>query len=43
MSVNLGVIGTNVTVRALDINTTTNAIYRHNFPGADLQQCNIQV
>ncbi|KAL3985272.1 C-5 cytosine-specific DNA methylase family protein [Acanthocheilonema viteae] len=35
-------VGLQVTVRALDINTVTNAIYKYNFPNTEIQQCNIQ-
>ncbi|VDO31866.1 unnamed protein product [Onchocerca flexuosa] len=35
-------IGLQVIIRALDINTVTNAIYKHNFPNTEIQQCNIE-
>ncbi|MCP9262536.1 tRNA (Cytosine-5-)-methyltransferase [Dirofilaria immitis] len=35
-------VGLQVIVRALDINTVTNAIYKYNFPNTEIQQCNIE-
>ncbi|KAK6107811.1 C-5 cytosine-specific DNA methylase family protein [Brugia pahangi] len=35
-------IGLHVVIRALDINTVTNAIYKYNFPNTEIQQCNIE-
>ncbi|KAK3747342.1 hypothetical protein QZH41_017987, partial [Actinostola sp. cb2023] len=31
-----------VVVAALEINTTANTVYKHNFPGVPLLQCNIE-
>uniref|UniRef100_A0A915PSP0 Uncharacterized protein n=1 Tax=Setaria digitata TaxID=48799 RepID=A0A915PSP0_9BILA len=34
--------GLQVILRALDINTVTNSIYKYNFPNTEIQQCNIE-